>query len=116
MTKFANYLQVLLTKYRLSQRELARRSGVNYVTINRRFKGQIGNMENGTIDRLAKGFACTPAERIAMYRLAGVMPPEIVDAFCASIDASRDIYDYIERRWKADKPKKGKRAEFRKAI
>lgn len=86
----AEILLQLLQKYHLSQRKLADRSGVNYVTLNR-----ILNEYNGfrptseTIEKLANGLGCMQEERDEMLRAAGRVPEEIETKFRESREAAQ---------------------------
>ena len=73
---FGALLAQFLTKYALSQRSLARKSGVHYVTINRLVNGTSRHaVEFATIERLAQGIGCTDAERYGLHAAAGTLNP-----------------------------------------
>jgi transcriptional regulator with XRE-family HTH domain len=76
----------LLQKYRLSQRKLAEKSGVNYVTINRIMNDYQFKVTSDTIDKLAVGIGCTIDERDQLHQAAGRVPEEVKGVFsCDSL-------------------------------
>lgn len=83
---FKSYTIHLLEKYGVSQRALAAKSGVNFVTINRLLQGGSSSadtksdVEFKTIERLADGLRCNRAERYGMHRFAGTVPEELLMA------------------------------------
>lgn len=68
-TGFSDYLAYLMNKYRYSQRHLARKSGLNYVTVNRFLRGKQAP-ELASIDKLAAGLGCSEGERYGMHLCA----------------------------------------------
>lgn len=68
-TGFADYFAYLLNKYQCSQRQLAKKAGLNYVTINRFVRGK-QEPELASIDKLAKGLGCSQGERYGMHLCA----------------------------------------------
>jgi transcriptional regulator with XRE-family HTH domain len=87
----ADILLSLLQKYHLSQRKLAEKSGVNYVTINRiisdnNYKFRV---TSETIKKLAKGLGCTEEERDDMLRAAGRVSEEVETKFGESSNAAQ---------------------------
>lgn len=82
-------LLALLQKYNLSQRKLAEKSGVNYVTINRLLNDYQFKVTSDTIDKLAGGISCTTEERDALHQAAGSMPEEIRTKFGESEPATK---------------------------
>jgi hypothetical protein len=44
-----------------------------------------------TLEAMCEAMGCTADERLELYRLAGRVPREIVEAFCASAGAARDF-------------------------
>jgi transcriptional regulator with XRE-family HTH domain len=85
----AEILLSLLQKYRLSQRKLAEKSGVNYVTINRLLNDYQFKVTSDTIDKLANGIGCTTEERDSLHKAAGSLPEEIRTKFSESEPASK---------------------------
>lgn len=79
----------LLQKYGLSQRKLAEKSGVNYVTINRLINEYQFAVTNETIDKLANGLDCTEEERYELHQAAGSVPEEVESKFGESQQAAR---------------------------
>lgn len=82
-------LSKLLQKYHLSQRGLAEKSGVNYVTINRIVNDYKFRATGDTIEKLARGLGCTEAEHDGMLRAAKRVPEEIEAKFAESTKAAR---------------------------
>lgn len=87
--ELSELLLMLLQKYHLSQRKLAERSGVNYVTINRIINGYPFRVTSGTIDKISKGLGCTEEEHDGMLRAAGRVPHQIRTKFGESSEAAR---------------------------
>ena len=79
----------LLQKYGLSQRKLAEKSGVNYVTINRILNDYRFDVTSETIDKLANGIGCTDEERYELHQAAGRVPEEVETKFGESQQAAR---------------------------
>jgi len=79
----------LLQKYGLSQRKLAEKSGVNYVTINRLLNDYRFDVTSETIDKLANGTGCTDEERYELHQAAGRVPEEVETKFGESQQAAR---------------------------
>jgi len=79
----------LLQKYHLSQRKLADKSGINYVTINRIINDYKFRVTGETIDKLARGLGCTQEEQDEMLRAAGRVPEEIENKFGESPRAAQ---------------------------
>ena len=88
---FPETLLQLLQKYGLSQRKLAEKSGVNYVTINRLINESQYQfaVTNETVDKLASGLKCTEEERYALHQAAGSVPEEVETKFGESQQAAR---------------------------
>jgi transcriptional regulator with XRE-family HTH domain len=78
---FSELLLSLLQKYHLSQRKLAEKSGINYVTINRIINDYKFRVTGETIEKLAKGLGCTQEEQDEMLRAAGRVPEEVENKF-----------------------------------
>ena len=85
----AELLLKLLQKYGLSQRKLAEKSGVSYVTINRILKGYRFDVTSDTINKLATGLKCTDEERDEMLQAVGRVPEEVESKFSESQPAAR---------------------------
>lgn len=79
----------LLQKYGISQRKLAEKSGVNYVTINRILKGYRFDVTSETINKLATGIGCSDEERDEMLQAVGRVPEEVETKFSESRPAAR---------------------------
>jgi transcriptional regulator with XRE-family HTH domain len=79
----------LLQKYKLSQRKLAEKSGVNYVTINRILNDYKFRVTGETIDKIAKGLGCTKEEQDDLLHLVGRVPEEIETKLGESPKAAR---------------------------
>lgn len=82
-------LYELLQKYGLSQRKLAEKSGVNYVTINRILNNYPFDATGETLDKLTAGIGCTEEERYELHQAAGRVPEEVENKFGESPPAAR---------------------------
>ena len=82
-------LAALLQKYNLSQRKLAEKSGVNYVTINRILNDYKFRVTGETIDKIAKGLRCTKDEQDELLHLAGRVSEELENKLGESPKAAR---------------------------
>jgi len=89
-TIFGELLQAIMDRNNLTQRELARRAGVDHVALCRILKPSYKFKPGKTIDRLVSFCGCTKLERIRLYQLAQIAPPELVKLFCDD-DASGAI-------------------------
>jgi transcriptional regulator with XRE-family HTH domain len=87
--EFADLLLQLLRKYHMSQRTLARQSGVSYVTINRLIKGYGSRIGRETVEKIAGGLRCTQEELDSLLRAAGRAPGEIETKFAESPTTAR---------------------------
>jgi transcriptional regulator with XRE-family HTH domain len=85
----AEVLLELLQKYRLSQRKLAEKSGVNYVTINRIMNDYQFKVTSDTLDKLAAGIGCSVEERDQLHQAAGRVPEEVETKFGESQNSAR---------------------------
>lgn len=85
----AKKLAALLQKYHLSQRKLAEKSGVNYVTINRILNDYKFRVTGETIEKITNGLGCTKEERDELLHLAGRVPEEIEAKLGESPKAAR---------------------------
>lgn len=79
----------LLQKYNLSQRKLAEKSGVNYVTLNRIINDYKFRVTSETIEKIARGLECTEEEHNELLRATGRVPEEIETKFSESPNAAR---------------------------
>jgi len=86
---FPEILARLLQKYHLSQRKLAEKSGVNYVTINRLLNDYQFNTTKATVEKLANGLGCTLEEQDELLSAAGKVPSEMETKFGESNTAGR---------------------------
>lgn len=77
ITTLPEKLASLLHKYQLSQRKLADKSGVNYVTINRILNDYKFRVTGETIEKIANGLGCTKDERDELLHLAGRVSEKI---------------------------------------
>jgi transcriptional regulator with XRE-family HTH domain len=77
VTMISKSLQTLLQKYHLSQRKLAERSGVNYVTINRILNDYKFRVTSDTVEKITRGLGCTVEEKDVLLRAIGRVPEEI---------------------------------------
>jgi transcriptional regulator with XRE-family HTH domain len=77
MNTIGDILSKLLIKYHLSQRKLADRAEINYVTINRITKDYKFRPTNETIEKIARGLGCTQEELDNMLQAAGRIPTEM---------------------------------------
>lgn len=79
----------LLQKYHVSQRKVAERSGVNYVTLNRIINGYDFQVTRATIEKIANGIGCTREETDELLRAAGRVPQTIEHKFGESESTAR---------------------------
>jgi len=79
----------LLQKYHLSQRKLAAKSGVNYVTINRIIKDEKIRTTSETILKLANGLGCSEEEHDEMLTAARRIPEALETRFDESPKAAQ---------------------------
>ncbi|HKR85687.1 MAG TPA: helix-turn-helix transcriptional regulator [Terriglobales bacterium] len=79
----------LLQKYHLSQRKLAEKSAVNYVTINRIINDEGIRTTSETIRKLANGLECSEKEHDEMLAAAKRIPETIETKFGESPNAAR---------------------------
>ena len=86
----------LLQKYNLSQRKLADRAEINYVTLNRILNDYKFRATGDTIEKLAKGLGCTKEERDEMLRAARRVPEDVEVKFSESTNASRLFRRIVE--------------------
>lgn len=86
----------LLQKYKLSQRKLAERADVNYVTLNRIIKDYKFRATGETIEKIAKGLGCTKEERDEMLRAARRIPEDVEIKFSESTNAARLFRRIVE--------------------
>jgi transcriptional regulator with XRE-family HTH domain len=89
MKNISEILQSLLEKYHLSQRKLADRSGVNYVTINRIINDYKYRPTNETIEKIARGLGCKQEELDEMLQAVGRIPTELETKMSENSNASR---------------------------
>lgn len=88
---FSSLLQAIMARNNLSQRELSRRARIDHVSLCRMLKPYYRFKPGRTIDRITKAVGCTDAERIQLYRIAGLIPAEMIEAFCSN-DLAADIF------------------------
>lgn len=74
----------LLRKYHLSQRTVASRAGINYVTLNRIINGYEFRVTTETIEKIANGIRCTREETDELFRAAGRVPQSLKNKFTES--------------------------------
>ena len=79
----------LLQKYHLSQRKLADKSGVNYVTINRIINDEKIRTTSETIRKLANGLGCSEKEHDEMLTAARRIPEALETRFDESPNAAQ---------------------------
>jgi transcriptional regulator with XRE-family HTH domain len=79
----------LLQKYHLSQRKLADKSGVNYVTINRIINDGKIRTTSETIRKLANGLGCNEKEHDEMLTAARRVPEALETRFDESPNAAQ---------------------------
>lgn len=87
---------VLLQKYNLSQRKLAERAEVSYVTLNRIINDYKFRATGDTIEKLAKGLGCTREERDEMLRAARRVPEDVEVKFSESTNTARLFRRIVE--------------------
>jgi len=89
---FQSLLAAIMKRNNLTQRELARRAGINHISLCRILNETYAFRPGRTVTQLADAVGCSADERLELYRLAGILPPEIVTAFCASTESARAIW------------------------
>lgn len=89
---FSSLLQEIMYRNNLTQRELARRAEIDHVSLCRMLKPSYRFKPGKTIDRLTKAVGCTESERMRLYRVAGLMPEEMLEAFCKDDLAADSFY------------------------
>jgi DNA-binding Xre family transcriptional regulator len=82
------YVRTLLVKYGHTQKSVAAAMRID--------EGQMSRLLDSsprpvTLDALCEAIGCDADERLEIYRQAGKVPMEIVNAFCASVEGSRRI-------------------------
>jgi transcriptional regulator with XRE-family HTH domain len=82
-------ISALLQKYTISQRKVAERAGINYVTLNRIIKGYDYRVTKETVEKIARGIGCTKSESEELVRAAGRMPESLENKFRESEKAAR---------------------------
>lgn len=80
-TIFADQFKAIMQRNKLSQRALAKQAGTDHVGLCRILKNNYPHKPDRTIHKLVQHVGCTPEERIQLYRLAGIIPPEYIQAF-----------------------------------
>lgn len=88
-----DYLQHLLQKYHLSQRDLARASNIHPVTVNRFVNGEALPTIN-TVEMLANGLKCNDAERYALHSLCSPVIARLLGAVKATLNHWREFADH----------------------
>ena len=95
---FQSLLTEIMTRNRLTQRELARRAGVNHIGLCRILNETYAFNPSRTATRLIDAVDCTADEWLELYRLAGVLPPDLVKAFCATPAGAQAIW-HTAQKW-----------------
>lgn len=80
---FSSLLRSIMDRNGLTQRELARRAEIDHVSLCRMLKPYYKFKPGKTIERITKAVGCTAQERLELYRIAGLMPEEMILAFCS---------------------------------
>jgi hypothetical protein len=78
---FADMLKAIMQRNKLSQRALAKQAEVDHVGLCRILKANYPYKPGRTIHKLVQHVGCTAEERVQLYRLARVIPPEYLEAF-----------------------------------
>lgn len=85
----SDLLAQLLQKYHLSQRGLAAKAGINYVTVNRLINDYQFRVTSDTIEKIAQGLGCTQEEHDELLRAAKRVPEEVETKFSESPNTAR---------------------------
>ncbi len=101
---FQSLLAAIMRRNGLSQRRLATMSGVNHISLCRILNDTYPFRPGRTVAQLVDAVGCTGDERVELYRLAGIVPPEVVAAFCAT-PASAKALMAAAKKWVPRKQK-----------
>lgn len=97
--KTNNYQELLTAIMRrngFSQRSLAQKAGVDHVALCRLLSANYAFKPTRILPKLIDAVGATAAERVQLYRLCGIVPPELVAAFCADEDAAAGMLAIVE--------------------
>ncbi len=78
---FSGLLTEIMRRNGITQRALASLAGMDTATLCRILKPDYPHTPQRTIKKLVEHVGCTAAERVELYRLARILPPEYMDAF-----------------------------------
>lgn len=90
---FGAMLLEIMQRNHISQRQLAEWTGITPSALNRILRPDYRFTPGRTIDRLTKHAGCTYDERVELYRVAGIVPPELVEKFCSSQQVARQLLE-----------------------
>lgn len=88
---FAAAFKEVMARAGKSQRDIARAAGITPESLSRILSPDYAFRPSKTIERLIEAAQATPDERLGLYQLAGIIPPEIVTAFSSSIVRAKAI-------------------------
>lgn len=91
MNTFGDTLREILKRHKISQRKLAKWSGLNYVTICRFLSGaQLP--EQRSVEAIAYCYGFSDDERIAMFRAARCVPSALIEKFADDEEFARECW------------------------
>jgi hypothetical protein len=74
---FKDRFAEIVWKYEMNQRDIERKTGVHFVTINRLLNVPDFEVGSDTARRLAESLPCSKAERDELVRLSGRVPSDV---------------------------------------
>ena len=95
--EFGDILRVLLKSARISQRKLAKWSGLNYVTICRFLSGA-QMPEQKSVEAIAYCYGFTDEERIALFRAARCVPTALIEKFAEDEIFARECWSKTHKK------------------
>lgn len=93
-------IDILLDKYKLSQKDLAESTGINKNTISRYCNGSFEKIDKNHIDLICKYFKCTPNDIFEINDNVDVIPAKVL-----YYDESTDDFTYTEIKPMTDEEK-----------
>lgn len=91
MKTFGETLRELLDREKISQRQLAKWSGISHETINRFLAGSY-KPGRSSVEAIAYCYGFTEDERIALFRAAQCLPTALIERFIEDEDFARECW------------------------
>ena len=88
---YQDILLEIMHRNGLTQTALAKRSGVDKIALCRILNKSYAFKPTRVLPKLIDAIGATSDERTQLYRLCGIVPPEIVRAFCDSAEAAAQM-------------------------